>query len=128
MINFFGVKECTRVEYNAEISQSVYLTNWYLKFNKDYQKKMETRPKPPNRDERGPRDPNRGPNEREPFERRPKPPFNDNDIRINRKDLMRTIFLNDITIDEIRRDIASINIYYDELSYTYISEKPVNYS
>jgi hypothetical protein len=39
---------------------------------------------------------------------------------------MRSIFLNDISIDEIRRDIASINIYYDELSYTYISEKSVS--
>ncbi len=58
--------------------------------------------------------------------REQRPPFFTNDKRANKKDLMRSIFLNDISIDEIRRDIASINIYYDELSYTYISEKSVS--
>jgi hypothetical protein len=95
---------------------------------------MEMRPGPPNRDRYRDIDRERDDSSSEDSygaiqpNRRPKPPFIGNNVKVTRgKDLMRTVFLNDITIDEIRRDIASINIYYDELSYTYISEKPVSY-
>ena len=82
----FFLKECLSISFSTELSQSMYLTNWYWAELKNH--------------------------------------FRNNiKLKDTNQELVKNI--NKIeTIDDARKNLLLINIYYSDISYTYISESP----
>ena len=85
----FLLKECLSISFSTELSQSMYLTNWYWAELKNY------------------------------FQ---------NNIKVQSTDTSRLELVKNFnkieTIDEARKNMLLVNIYYSDISYTYISESP----
>ncbi len=89
---YLFIKECFKVDYSTEISQSQFLTDWYVDFMQnslaEYLDIL-------------------------------------NDSSLNPQIVkLANFFPQNTTTSEIRKNIISFNVYYSDLSYTYMSDTP----